>query len=84
MKRKNRIELNGNTALHAATYFGHYEIVKLLLANGCATWIRNKYENTPYDEAKDEEMRKLFDRSDRNNDSNRFASSDDFFEYNRT
>jgi ankyrin repeat protein len=77
-EQKNRIESNGSTALHAATYFGHHAIVKLLLENGCATWLRNKYDNTSYDEAKDEEMRKLFHRADRNNDSNRFASSDDF------
>jgi ankyrin repeat protein len=78
-EQKNRIESNGSTALHAATYFGHHDIVKLLLENGCATWIRNNYKNTPYDEAQDEEMRRLFHRPVQNNESNRFASSDDCF-----
>jgi hypothetical protein len=78
-EQKNRIESNGSTALHAATYFGHYAIVKLLLKNGCATWIRNKYGNTPYNEAQDEKMRQLFHRPDRNKESNRFLSSDDCF-----
>ncbi|CAF1468100.1 unnamed protein product [Rotaria sordida] len=76
---KNRTEPNGSTALHAATYYGHHDIVKLLLENGCATWIRNNYKNTPYDEAQDEEMRELFRRPNRANGSNRFASTDDCF-----
>jgi ankyrin repeat protein len=76
---KNRIEPNGSTILHAATYYGHHDIVKLLLENGCATWIRNNYRNTPYDEAQDEEMRELFRRPNRTNGSNRFASTDDCF-----
>jgi hypothetical protein len=78
-EQKNRVEPNGSTALHAATYFGHHTIVKLLLDNHCATWIRNKYGNIPYDEAQDDEMRHLFDRPDRNSESNRFASAEDCF-----
>jgi hypothetical protein len=78
-EQKNSLESNGSTALHAATYYGHHDVVKLLLENGCATWILNKFKNTPYDEAKDEEMRQLFRRPDRNDDSNRFASVEDCF-----
>jgi ankyrin repeat protein len=78
-EQKNRLESNGSTALHAATYFGHHTIVKCLLENGCVTWIRNNYNNTPYDEAQDDEMRQLFVRPDRNSGSNRFASTDDCF-----
>jgi len=78
-EQKNSLEPNGSTALHAATYYGHHDVVKLLLENGCATWILNKFKNTPYDEAKDEEMRQLFRRPDRNGESNRFASVEDCF-----
>ena len=78
-EQKNCLESNGSTALHAATYFGHHNIVKILLENGCVTWIRNKYNNTPFDEAQDDEMRQLFARPDRNNGSNRFASAEDCF-----
>ncbi|CAF3996519.1 unnamed protein product, partial [Adineta steineri] len=76
---KNRVEPNGSTALHAASYFGHHVIVKLLLENGCATWIRNKYNNAPCDEAHDDEIRQLFRRPDRGNGSHRFASVEDCF-----
>lgn len=78
-EQKNSLESNGSTALHAASYYGYHDIVKLLLENGCATWILNKYENTPYDEGKDEEMRQLFRRPDRDGDSNRFTSVEDCF-----
>lgn len=77
--QKNSIESNGSTALHAATSYGHHDIVRLLLENGFATWILNKYNNTPYDEANDEEMRQLFHRPDSNDNSTRFASVDDCF-----
>ena len=77
--QKNCIEPNGSTALHAAAYFGHRAIVKLLLEHGCVTWILNKYNNTPYDEAQSDEVRELFRRTDRNDQSSRFASVDDCF-----
>jgi hypothetical protein len=76
---KNRVEPNGSTALHAASYFGHHTIVKLLVGNGCATWIRNKYNNAPCDEAQDDEMRQLFRRPNRDDGSHRFASVEDCF-----
>jgi hypothetical protein len=78
-EQKNHIEPNGSTALHAATYFEHHAIVKLLLENGCATWIRNHYKNTAYNEAQDEEMRQLFHRPERMNGPGRFSSTDDCF-----
>ena len=78
-EQKSSLESNGSTALHAASYYGHHDIVKLLLENGCATWILNRYEKTPYDEAKDEEMCQLFHRPDRDGDSNRFTSAEECF-----
>ena len=53
-EERNSIEPNGSTALNAATYYGHHAVVRLLLASSCRTWILNKYNNTPYDEAQDD------------------------------
>ena len=55
-----RMEANGSTALHAASYHGHYEIVKLLLEAGADRAIRNKYNNLPFDEAKNDDIKNLF------------------------
>ncbi len=58
----NKIESNGSTALHAACYYGHYDIVKLVLDAGASRSIRNrKYNLTPFDEA-NEQIKKLFYR----------------------
>ncbi|CAF1460697.1 unnamed protein product [Rotaria sp. Silwood1] len=57
-----RVEPNGSTALHAASYHGHVEIVKLLLEAGADRTIQNKYNNLPFDEAKNDEIKKLFFR----------------------
>lgn len=78
-ERKNCIEPDGSTTLHAATYFGHQSIVKWLLEYGCATWILNKYNNTPYDDAQNDKLCELSRRADRNDESSRFASVDDYF-----
>ncbi|UJR17153.1 hypothetical protein I4U23_004049 [Adineta vaga] len=80
-EEKNRFEPNGSTALHVATFNGHHAIVKLLLDNGRTTWTLNKYGNTPYDEAQGDEMRRLFDRPNRNGSPNgRFVSAEDCFQ----
>jgi hypothetical protein len=60
----NQIEPNGSTALHAAAYYGNEEIIELLLLKGAARMIKNKHDCTPYQEAKTEEIKKLFQRSD--------------------
>ncbi|CAF1174988.1 unnamed protein product [Adineta ricciae] len=59
-----QIEPNGSTALHAATYYGNKEIVKMLLAKGAQRTIRNRYDSTPFHEAQTDEIKKLFQRSD--------------------
>jgi hypothetical protein len=59
----NRIEPHGSTALHAAAYYGHTEIVKLLLEKGAVRTIHNSYNCTPYEEAKTPEIRQLFART---------------------
>ena len=55
---------NGSTALHAATYFGHVEIVKLLLDQGCCRTTLNRYGKRAYEEARTIEMKELFCRPD--------------------
>jgi hypothetical protein len=57
----NRVESNGSTALHAAAYYGHANVVRLLLAQGANTTIRNKYEKTAKEEASTDEVRSMFE-----------------------
>ena len=56
----NRVESNGSTALHAASYYGHASIVRLLLEKGADTAVRNRYGKTANEEASTEEVRGLF------------------------
>ncbi|CAF1412684.1 unnamed protein product, partial [Didymodactylos carnosus] len=60
---------NGSTALHAASFYGHYDIVRLLLNARASRSIKNKYECLPIHEAKTSQIRELFLR----NESNRFG-----------
>lgn len=55
-----RMEPNGSTALHVASYYGHYDIVKLLLEKGASTSIKNNFELTAMEEAKNRPIRGLF------------------------
>jgi hypothetical protein len=57
-------EPNGSTALHAASYHSHTEIVRLLLDAGACRSIRNfRYDLTPYDEASKDDIRELLSRA---------------------
>ncbi|UJR17151.1 hypothetical protein I4U23_004047 [Adineta vaga] len=56
----NRIECNGSTALHAASYYDHENVVRLLLQKGANTNSRNKYDKTAKEEAHTNEIRALF------------------------
>jgi hypothetical protein len=60
----NKLQPNGSTALHAATYYNHLEIVKLLLEHNCPPNTLNRFANTAYEEAETKEMKQLFDRND--------------------
>ncbi|CAF1007578.1 unnamed protein product [Didymodactylos carnosus] len=62
LEELNREEPNGSTALHAASYYGHFDIVRLLLNAGASRSIKNKFECCPYDEGKTPEIRGLFFR----------------------
>ncbi|CAF3514617.1 unnamed protein product [Rotaria sp. Silwood2] len=69
----NRLEPNGSTALHAASFFGHADIVRLLLHQfGVIHHRRNRYGLTAYEEAATDEIHQLFYRS---SNSQRFYSN---------
>ena len=55
-----RIEPNGSTALHAAAYHGHVDIVRLLLDRGADRAIQNKFQCLPFDEASNDQIKELF------------------------
>ncbi|CAF1584628.1 unnamed protein product [Rotaria sp. Silwood1] len=62
-KDLNRLELYDNTPLHAASFYGHKEIVRLLLhERNCDRSQRNRYGLTAYEVAKNDEIRQLFHR----------------------
>lgn len=73
LEQINEIHTKGSTALHAACYHGHKEIVKLLLDRGARRTIKNEFQCFPYDEAKTDEIRELFTRRT----ANRFAGDDE-------
>jgi hypothetical protein len=58
-----RMEPNNSTALHAACYYKHSDIIKLLLERGFTRRVLNKFNITPIDEIDNEEIRQLFIRS---------------------
>jgi hypothetical protein len=70
LEKLDRMEPNGSTALHAACFYKHIDIIKLLLERGFSRRVTNKYNNTPFDESDTETIRELFLRSQT---SNRFG-----------
>lgn len=56
----NQIQSNGSTALHAACFYGYEEIVQLLLDKGASRSVSNRHKCLPYDEAKSDNIKKLF------------------------
>ena len=67
-----QVQANGSTALHAASFYGHAEIVKLLLEKGASRSIRNRHQCLPCDEAGTPEMKALFVRAS----SDRFVNDE--------
>lgn len=63
LEQLDRMEPNGSTALHAACFHKHPQTVALLLERGFTRRVRNKYGNTPYEEAETDELKQLFLRS---------------------
>ncbi len=58
----NQIEPNGSTSLHAACYFNHPQIVKLLLDCGALRTTLNSHGCTAFDEAATDQIKELFPR----------------------
>ncbi|CAF0991078.1 unnamed protein product [Didymodactylos carnosus] len=58
----NQLEPNGNTSLHAAAFYGHCDIVKMLLEGGCMRSKVNLHGLTAWEEAATDEIRQLFER----------------------
>ncbi|CAF3665941.1 unnamed protein product [Rotaria sp. Silwood1] len=51
----------GSTCLHVACYYGHRDVVQILLEYGALNSIRNlRHDLTPYEEAYTDEIKKLF------------------------
>ena len=51
---------DGSTPLHAASFYGHRHIVKLLLEYGADPELKNRWNNTPGDEAASTEIKRDF------------------------
>jgi hypothetical protein len=73
----NKIESNGSTALHVACYYGHSDIVKLLLDAGASRSIRNKHNMTPFDES-NAQIKNLFYRVNSTNNTKGDIGTDRF------
>jgi hypothetical protein len=72
-----------STPLHAASFYGHKEIVQLLLEHGCDRSKVNSYGLTAYEEASSDEIRELFKRPRDGTATNRFhdEASDGCFDF---
>lgn len=69
----NHLETTANsTPLHAASYYGHAEIVRLLIEYGCDRSQLNGYGMTAYEEAANDEIHQLFRRPTGDNATRRF------------
>ena len=55
----NEIQSCGSTALHAAAYYGHEHVVRLLLEYGAQTDIKNTWQNTALEESYSKEITNL-------------------------
>ena len=72
-----------STLLHAASYYGHTEIVKLLIEYGCDRSQTNSYGLTACEEAANDEIRQLFERPSDTRTGYRFhdETTEDCFDF---
>ena len=61
----NDVQWSGSTALHGAAYYGHTNVIKLLLNYGAKTDIKNKFNHLPIDEAANKEIKDLLKESEK-------------------
>ena len=55
----NEVQQDGSTALHGAAFYGHENVVQLLIENGIDTKIKNRFGTTADEEAKTSPIREL-------------------------
>jgi hypothetical protein len=73
----NRLEPNGNTALHAAAIFGHIEIVRRLVKHGAVIrTLKNKYNLTAAQETTYANIRQLLEPDATHQPRKRFINDD--------
>ncbi|CAF1117321.1 unnamed protein product [Didymodactylos carnosus] len=60
MHEINQTEPNGSTSLHAASFYNHPEVVKILLDHNAIPSVLNQKNLTPAEEAATEEIKQLF------------------------
>jgi ankyrin repeat protein len=73
----NHLEPNGSTALHSASFFGHADVVRLLLKErGVMRHRKNLHGLTAYDETVNDEIRQLFHRPNTNRFCNNSTDND--------
>ncbi|CAF3960414.1 unnamed protein product, partial [Rotaria sp. Silwood1] len=71
----NRLEPNGSTALHAASFFGQVDVIRSLLhEKNIRRHMRNRYGMTAYEEAPNHQIRLLFHRPA---DNQRFCTTNE-------
>ena len=56
----NEKQVDGSTALHAASFYGQRPVVELLLRYGADPTVTNRWGNTPADEADSTELKQIF------------------------
>jgi hypothetical protein len=73
----NQLEPNGSTALHAAAFYGHIDIVRRLVDHGAIVrTLQNKYKLTPAQETKNEEIKRLLEPDATYQPRKRFINDD--------
>ena len=55
----NETQVDGSTALHAASFYGQQPVVELLLRHGADPTVENKWGNSPADEAASTEIQQV-------------------------
>ena len=55
----NETQVDGSTALHAASFYGQQPVVELLLRHGADPTVTNKWGNSPADEANSREIKQI-------------------------
>lgn len=73
-----RIEANGSTALHVASYYGHIDVVRLLLERGASHSIKNAFGHTPQAESRTDAIKHLFLRK---NETDRYVCHSEKIEW---